>query len=302
MRLGIVTEPTAADDFDAALIGNEKVAAGGTTVVVFWLRHVRPSLSGRFLVRAAKRRFHYTTRPQAHLIRHSPLPTHVDRHPLATEVTVMYRYTTLGDSITAGEDATAPDRAYPGLMATLISRRGMAAYANVLAQPGWTSADLTAAVFSNPPAPLTQSRAVSIWIGGDDLAAAGLQMLRGAPQSVAITALKRYERDIALLVGHIRRVSQAKIVLCTQYNPFPHSPIAVTAVDGLNTATARLANTLHTALAPVHTWFAGREAELIAFYRSGRLEDALTSPRLPVHPNNLGHRVIAEHLLPFVSL
>ena len=213
----------------------------------------------------------------------------------------MIVYTALGDSITFGYNASSPWRGYPNLLRAKLHRSG-SAVVEVLSEPGWTSGALNAAVFGDGGLELMlRSSVVTIWVGGNDLAYAGLRLLRsgqagaGAQQAFAGT-VAAYGRNVAALVTAVRRVSQAQILLCTQYNPFPHSPIAAQAVGALNQATAAAASQLRVQVAPVHEWFAGREAALIDGYRSGRLEEALRSPRLPIHPNDAGHAVIASGL------
>jgi lysophospholipase L1-like esterase len=191
--------------------------------------------------------------------------------------------------------------AYPSRLIAMLRRQTGVACAEVLAHPGWTSAALTAAVFENSPVYLAQANAITIWIGGDNVAFAGLSLAKGAPTGIVPRAIRRYVRDLTSLVSGIRTVSKARIVLCTQYNPFPHSPLAVTAIEALNAMTSAVATNLRTSLAPTHAWFAGREAELIQGYKTGRLQDVLASTALPVHPNNVGHQVIAEGLYPFLS-
>lgn len=209
-------------------------------------------------------------------------------------------YTALGDSITAGEGATSPARAYPSLVVSMLQTRSDRAVGEVLAQPGWTSAELEWAVLENSPIYLQRARAISIWVGADDLVNAGLAVLHGAPKQTIKRSIEHYGRDIATLVLAIRKVSHRPVILCTQYNPFPNTPIAAEAIGGLNTVTIGVAGRLNTALAPAHMWFEGKQAELIAGYRTGRLQDVLTSPRPPVHPNDKGHLVIAQGLSPMI--
>ncbi|MGZ6550704.1 MAG: SGNH/GDSL hydrolase family protein [Tumebacillaceae bacterium] len=208
----------------------------------------------------------------------------------------MFRYLALGDSITAGDNASSPALAYPSLVAAHLQKGARQACLSVLAHEGWTSGALTGNVLEDSPIPLHQANVITIWVGGNDLAFAGLRVLRGAPATTVETALEQYARHVGVLVTSIRSVSQARIVLCSQYNPFPHSAVAVQAVDSLNALTATAASRLKTGYAPVHAWFEGQQAELISGYRTGRVEDALKSPRLPVHPNDKGHRVIANGL------
>ena len=213
----------------------------------------------------------------------------------------MFLYTALGDSITAGENATSPLHAYPSLVVSLLQSRSDSAAGEVLAQPGWTSEALEMAVLENAPLYLRQANAISVWVGGDDLLDGALSMLHGAPRQTLQRSLALYGRNIAGLVLAIRSVSRAPVILCTQYNPFPNSPIATEAVDALNQITAGVSSRLGARLAPVHTWFEGRQASLIAGYRSGRIEDALATAAVPLHPNNRGHRVVARGLLGMIG-
>jgi acyl-CoA thioesterase I len=213
----------------------------------------------------------------------------------------MFLYTALGDSITAGESATSPQRAYPAQIVAMMHNtvRGEWISNQVLAEPGWTSRSLTTAVFDNPAAPLMASQAVSIWVGGDNLIHAGLAVLGGARKTVVERALVQYGKDLGILVSYVHRVSKASVVICTQYNPFPASPLAAEAIHALNQATVAAASQTHAAIARPDVWFAGREHQLIAGYTTGRIEDAL-SGRPAVHPNNDGHKVIAANLLPMI--
>jgi acyl-CoA thioesterase I len=213
----------------------------------------------------------------------------------------MIVYTALGDSITFGNNASSPWRAYPNRVRVELQKRsGVALY--VLAEPGWTSGALNAAVLGDGGLEqVLRSSVITIWVGGNDLAYAGLRLLQSGltgagAQRVLAGTIAAYGRNVAVLVTAVRKVSQAQILLCTQYNPFPHSPIAAQTVGALNEATIAAAAPLHVSVAPVHEWFAGQEAALIAGYRSGRLEDARLSPRLPIHPNDAGHALLASGL------
>lgn len=215
----------------------------------------------------------------------------------------MFVYTALGDSITFGENAKSPCLAYPSRVVSTLARtmRGEGATGGVLAEPGWTASTLRGAVLENSSTYLRQSDAISIFIGGDDLARAGIAISRGAKKTVIAAALKNYELNLTRLVEEIRSVSRASIILCTQYNPFPNSPLAVEGIAALNTATQTVAEAMHCIVAPVHLWFEGRVGTLISGYHTGRLENVLTSAHLPIHPNDSGHAVIATGLLPLIG-
>jgi acyl-CoA thioesterase I len=213
---------------------------------------------------------------------------------------MVFIYTALGDSITAGAGATSPYKSYPNLVVSMFNRDVGPAMGQVLAQPGWTSAALVSAVFENSYVNLQMSRAITIWVGGDDVVSAATGILNGMKPTLMATTLKRYGERISFLVRSIQKVSSAKIILCTQYNPFPNTPLASKTIATLNEVTCTVAARLGVAIAKPHTWFSGRERELIDGYSTGRIEDVLRRPNAPVHPNDLGHRVIAEGLYPFV--
>lgn len=216
----------------------------------------------------------------------------------------MYTYTALGDSITAGYSATSPCLAYPSRIIEMLRSRRSNAIGEILAEAGWTSADLRSAVFEAGIGPLVSANAISVWVGGDDLVDAALGMLHSgglrSARTVIPATLKHYGVDLATMIAGIRKVSKARLVVCTQYNPFPNSPVAVEAINALNTVTAEVAQKTGCLVAPVHEWFAGRQAALIAGYRTGRIEDMLRGSTA-VHPNNRGHNVIATNLLPLVA-
>jgi acyl-CoA thioesterase-1 len=205
----------------------------------------------------------------------------------------MIRYTALGDSITAGRSATSPLRAYPSVVAQGLRERGRQAIGSVLAQNGWTSSALLGAMPYGLET-IARSTTVSIWIGGNDLLSAAADVVRGVPVKTALgTLLPAYERNLERMVSLIRKNSNARIVLCTQYNPFPNSGLAVEAVGLLNGVTSETAQKLRTELAPVHEWFAKEQPALISGYRTGHLEDALRLFCRPIHPNDAGHALIA---------
>jgi acyl-CoA thioesterase-1 len=212
----------------------------------------------------------------------------------------MWRYVALGDSITAGKGVKSLRLAFPARLVALEERRGGAS-SQVLAQPGWTSKDLLRAVTGGGCPGIARADLVTIWIGGNDLLRAGLAIVKGAPPAVVEKALTSYGQNMALLAGQVRKVCGGNVVLVLQYNPFPCSPIACQAVGRLNEVTTRIARELGLPLAAADVWFAGREALLIAGYQGGRVEDVRRARELPVHPNEAGHRLIAEKLARMVG-
>lgn len=216
----------------------------------------------------------------------------------------MLIYTAMGDSITAGEGASSIAYAYPNRIAANLRAQDVPAASRIIAHPGWTSAQLTDAVFDFDSPILSESCAVSIWIGGDDLIRAGLTLLTGAGASAGAAAvaatIRGYRKHTALLISHIRKYSRARIILCSQYNPFPATAAVTEAIAALNQQTLLLQNSYGCLFADTAAWFDGNQARLIAGYRTGRIQDALTGRSAPVHPNNEGHAVIAEGLTPLI--
>lgn len=212
----------------------------------------------------------------------------------------MRTYVAVGDSITYGENASSWRARYVNVAAREAGAKQGGMTVEVLAHPGWTSGDLREAVLLNSACPLRRASVVSVWIGGNDLAYAGLHALRGGAATSVSAALAQYGRNLTALVKGMKAVCQGRIVLCTQYNPFPNSPVAVEGVAALNAVTVETAKQTGVSFAPTGAVMEGRAAHLISGYRTGRVEDALRSPILPVHPNDAGHRALAQCLATFL--
>lgn len=219
----------------------------------------------------------------------------------------MTLYTALGDSITFGENATKPQLAYPSQFVRLLNsqsefrRSGSRVQGEILAYPGWTSSALRNAIATNSPNVLAKSKLITIWIGGDDLGDAALAVSRGAPSVTIQRSIQAYGIQLLSLVRNIQSVSHAKVFLFTQYNPFPNTPLANTAVQSLNRVTERVAEQTRCLIAPTHIWFEGRQPSLISGYQTGRIGDVMRNKSMPIHPNNRGHEVIAKGLYQMVA-
>ncbi len=215
----------------------------------------------------------------------------------------MALYIALGDSITAGESVTRPQLAYPSLVVSLLcnARQNHGYECEVLAVPGWTSYNLYAAVEENSPYYLSSASAITIWVGGDDLASGALAADSTKNYKNLTKAIQMYKGELTKLIRRIHFISKAPIIVCTQYNPFPNTPIASTGIGLLNHTTLSICQSERVGIAPVHTWFEGRQPELIAGYQHGRIEDVFKSSMLPIHPNDRGHAVIAHGLFPLIQ-
>lgn len=208
-------------------------------------------------------------------------------------------YTALGDSITFGESASSRRQAYPRLTAAALHAGARNAQAIVVARPGWTSTDLLDALQRREATAVRHADVVTVWIGGVDLVRAALLPVQAGQSGTIGQTTARFKRRLRAILARIRQISRARIVCCTQYNPFPNTPLAVAWVGRLNRSIQEVAARCGARVAPAHKWFAGREASLIAGYREGKVGDAYRGS-LPIHPNDSGHRAIARELAPYL--
>lgn len=211
---------------------------------------------------------------------------------------VVYHYIALSDSITYGYGASTLMCAYPSLVVDRLASYKLPVRGSVIAEPGWSSQSLLRAIACNLPA-LAQATSISIFIGGDDLIYAGLLEAKTRNMDIIKKALSQYHLDLNNMIRLLKQRTKAKILICTQYNPFPNSSFASAAISMLNSITATTAFGHGIKLVPIHARFTGREPALIANYTNGTLESALHTP-VPIHSNNRGHQVIASALVPFL--
>ncbi|MCY0881184.1 MAG: SGNH/GDSL hydrolase family protein, partial [Firmicutes bacterium] len=78
-------------------------------------------------------------------------------------------YVALGDSITAGYDATHPAHTFVHQFYTVIRRRQLAQRTTVIAQNGWDTQTLQRAVQSSWPKLWDEVSLATVLIGGNDL-------------------------------------------------------------------------------------------------------------------------------------
>jgi lysophospholipase L1-like esterase len=195
----------------------------------------------------------------------------------------------LGDSITVGVGSSNRYCAFPWLIKSRLTQQlSSPVELKVVARSGWTSTALMESLFSQDPDLIRVANVITIWIGGDDLVKAGRAFLKGKNATLLSLLLVRYKQNLTTIVYGIKQISKAKIILCTQYNPFPNSLIAVSSIQSLNQITKEVAARFGTDLALIHYAFAGREALFIQGYNGGRIEDVFNGSTPPIHPNNYG--------------
>jgi acyl-CoA thioesterase-1 len=211
----------------------------------------------------------------------------------------MYEYMALGDSITIGVGASTRYYAYPWLIKSRLAQQLAAPVGlMVIARSGWTSTALMTALYNQDPDHIRKANVITIWIGGDDLVKAGRAILKNRDANLLTLMLSRYKQNLATMVRGIKQISKAHIILCTQYNPFPNSPIAISSINSLNHITKEIAAKFNTELAPVHSAFIGHEASFIQDYNGGKIEAVFDAATPPIHPNNEGQLMAAGVIYP----
>ncbi|MCL6592562.1 MAG: SGNH/GDSL hydrolase family protein [Alicyclobacillus sp.] len=208
-------------------------------------------------------------------------------------------YLALGDSITAGYNASHPQSTYVWRVLQHARACGLARRGQVLARHLWTARDLLQATRQLPEALRSSTRLVTVLIGGNDLRRLLRRYYLPAPVGGDITP-SHIERSLAALQPALlelcEQVASWQVpyrVLCTVYNPAPHSDLACFALNQLNRIIRSVAQRADWCVAEVAEGFVGREADWIDEYRTGRLEDLVLPWRRPIHPNDAGHAGIA---------
>jgi len=200
-------------------------------------------------------------------------------------------YLALGDSITHGYDATTPEQCYVELLTKKLNQLQRVSV-HVNAKPGWTAGQLFRSIERIPLCIRQEAELVTLMVGGNDL-------LREFPwfldnQEEALLRLERsFRPQVEDILSAAVQHPQAKVIVCSVYNPFPKAEVAQRAVAGINGILAAIARERGALLAPVHEMYGGKEERLVSGFRKGELQD-FRLLRNPIHPNDAGHERIAE--------
>lgn len=211
----------------------------------------------------------------------------------------------LGDSITFGYNLSDTDNnTLPSAFAfpALISKADNLKLSN-LGTPGWTSADLLNALSSpNFQQAIAGANVVVLDIGSNDLLGPAAQMgllsqgeanpsgnitVTPEEQKAFATAVTNFGTNLTEIVGGIRKLTTAPVLLYNLYNPFPAS-------TGLGGVTAQLETPMNNIIAQV-----GAAVPNVYFVNANQAfaNNQLTYVRIAehdVHPTPTGQGVLAQ--------
>ncbi|GMA50420.1 spore germination lipase LipC [Alicyclobacillus contaminans] len=204
-------------------------------------------------------------------------------------------YVALGDSITYGYDATAPQAGYVQRIADGLPRKE-AVHVFQQAKPGWTSRSLLKSLRKVPTCLWAEARLITLLVGGNDVLRAAPWLLNGRHQSVYHVA-QRLQDNLEEMVQLTKEAGfSACMVIGTLYNPFPNSVLAESYVETVNQAILHVASRHRLAVADIRARFRHHEAEYIHGYKQGTLRNMRVIGN-PIHPNDAGHAAIAHAFL-----
>ena len=206
----------------------------------------------------------------------------------------------MGDSITAGHAGFPRGATYPFPLFTTLRRVNAAKRFIMIAQNGWTTTQLYAALMSTPPRLFDDVSVATLCIGGNDLRhlvrRQALSLTGRRPPSLAeimrtvTETANRLDRIGNLISGH----NIPRIIIGTLYNPTPNSELAAQGISLLNDAIRSTAKRYGFEIADLSRVVRGDEPRCIDGYKSGELKDLMTIVRRPIHPNAEGHRRISR--------
>ncbi len=208
-------------------------------------------------------------------------------------------YLALGDSVTVGHGATHPSLAFVRHVSDHIRKKSLAERTIVVAQNGWTAEDVWRASNMINKSIWDQTNILTLMAGGNDLR----KLLRRQYLTMSATPislqmvnrkLQKFEYHIDLLCRSIQLRGIPHVIVATVYNPVPNFPLAVRAIESLNGIIRKISDNYKFELVDIYEGFQKNEVFYIEGYRTGRYEDLSSPFGRPIHPNNAGHRQIAE--------
>lgn len=208
-------------------------------------------------------------------------------------------YLALGDSITAGYNATHPQLTFVSQVGHFTQEHQLAKRTILVAKNGWTTRDIWNAAQVIHPTVWEQTNVLTLLTGGNDLRKLLRRQylsLSGAPLSPRLISqrLQEFGFHMDRLCRFVARWDIPHVVVATVYNPVPNFHLGVEAIQGLNSITNEIAEHYRLPTVDVYEAFRDNEAHYIENYRYGRFEDLASPIRRPIHPNNAGHKEIAD--------
>jgi len=209
----------------------------------------------------------------------------------------MIDFPAYGDSVVAGYGAT-PGHGFVPDLARIIrtTYRSSTAYQN-FGVPGMTTFDLANALRTCPDYLASAHKApfICVFVGGDDIIHGLPLILSRHPKQLA-RAARQSALHYAQILTVLRRISKARIVVGDIYNPYPATPIAESVIRAFNDIVIYpAAAATNVSVAPVSAVFSGRQAAFIQGFRNGVAgQPGRNGVMYPIHPNNIGHRAIAQ--------
>lgn len=199
-------------------------------------------------------------------------------------------YLALGDSLTTGYGVEQSQSfAFLFYRNLAVYDPGLK-YVN-LGVNGLTSHELAALVSQERALTLIkQAKIISITIGSNDLLAVGKALIAGAGMNIDLT-LVDFNKNLFFIGNSIRRVNpSASVKIATIYNPLPpinkqSDALAEGLVKTANRSIRKMVREYRFTVVPVAKAFSGQEQILLGPDR--------------IHPNYLGHKLIADLLVKY---
>jgi acyl-CoA thioesterase-1 len=143
---------------------------------------------------------------------------------------------------------------------------------------------------------IADASCIVMTIGGNDLISALPKHMPSDLDKLAERPNRQLAHDLDELMLTLRSISQSPIYLGDLYNPFPDSQYAVKLIGLVNRIyvhpLAFRYRSLH--IVNLNDVLRGQEPTAIQHYKSGTLRDLKRWWRRPIHPNDQGHKLIAQ--------